>query len=389
MAVHGVSAPRRIESIDVVRGAIMILMALDHVRDFFGVPGNPTNLATASAPLFATRWITHFCAPVFFFLMGTGAFLAGQRRTRGQLSSMLLTRGLWLIVLELTLVRCFAYQFNVDYQVTLLLVLWALGWSLVALSALVWLPVWLLTTIGLVMIAGHNAFDSFRPASGLWNVLHAPGFVVTGPPFTVFASYPLIPWIGVTAVGYALGQIYRWDPDRRRRFLLVAGLAVTLGFVALRWSNLYGDPRPWAAQSSSLFTALSFLNTNKYPPSLLFLMMTLGPALLFLRAADGRTPRWLRPAVIYGQTPLFYFVLHFVAIHVLAVVVCYAKYGAAHWMFESPDLGNYPFTPPPGWGFSLPVVYAVWIGVVIAIYPACRWMAALKARRRDWWMSYV
>src|SRR6187399_783270 len=169
-------ASRRIESIDVVRGAIMILMALDHVRDFFTIPGlNPTNLAATTAPQFFTRWITHFCAPVFFCLMGTSAFLSGQRRTRSELSGFLLTRGLWLIVLELTLVRCFAYQFNIDYQVTLLLVLWALGWSLVALSALVWLPTWLLTTIGLVMIAGHNALDSFRPASGLWNILHAPG----------------------------------------------------------------------------------------------------------------------------------------------------------------------------------------------------------------------
>ena len=389
MADHGLPSSRRIESIDVVRGSIMILMALDHVRDFFGVPGNPANLATASAPLFLTRWITHFCAPVFFLLMGTGAYLSSRRRTRGELSWLLLTRGLWLIVLELTLVRCFAYQFNVDYQVTLLLVLWALGWSLVVLSALVWLPTWLLTTIGLVLIGGHNAFDSFRPASGLWNILHAPGFVVTGPRFTVFASYPLIPWIGVTAAGYGLGQIYFWDPDRRRRFLFAAGVAVTLGFVALRWSNLYGDPRPWAGQATTLFTSLSFINANKYPPSLLFLMMTLGPALLFLRTADRRTPPFLHPARAFGQVPLFYFVLHFVVIHALAVVVCYAKYGTAHWMFTSPDLGNYPFTQPPGWGFSLPAVYAIWIGVVVATYPACQWMARLKARRRVWWTSYV
>ncbi len=389
MADPGLPSSRRVDSIDVVRGSIMILMALDHVRDFFGVPGNPTNLATASAPLFLTRWITHFCAPVFFLLMGTGACISSRRRTRSELSWMLMTRGVWLIVLELTLVRCFAYQFNVDYQVTLLLVLWALGWSLVVLSALVWLPTWLLTTMGLVLIAGHNAFDSFRPASGLWNILHAPGFVVTGPPFTVVASYPLIPWIGVTAAGYGLGHIFFWDPDRRRRFLFAAGLAVTLGFVALRWSNLYGDPRPWAGQATALFTSLSFINANKYPPSLLFLMMTLGPALLFLRMVDRRTPPFLQPARVFGQVPLFYFVLHFVVIHALAVVVCYAKYGSAHWMFASPDLGNYPFTQPPGWGFPLPAVYAIWIGVVVAMYPACQWMARLKARRLVWWTSYV
>ena len=202
-------------------------------------------------------------------------------------------------------------------------------------------------------------------------------------------AYPLIPWIGVTALGYALGQIYSWEPERRRTFLLRAGLALTSAFLVLRGANIYGDPARWSAQGTTLFTALSFLNTTKYPPSLLFLLMTLGPAMLLLRAVDGSTPRWLKAALAIGKVPLFYYMLHFSLIHLLAVLTCYARYGSAHWMFESPTLANYPFTAPPGWGFSLPVVYLVWAVVVVAMYPPCRWFAALKQRRSDPWLSYL
>jgi uncharacterized membrane protein len=205
----------------------------------------------------------------------------------------------------------------------------------------------------------------------------------------VFVAYPLIPWIGVTAAGYGLGQIYGWNPERRRAFLMRVGLVSTAAFVVLRAANVYGDPVSWSAQASGTFTALSFLNTSKYPPSLLFLLMTLGPALLLLRAVDGGTPTVLRPAAIFGKVPMFYFVLHLPLIHLLAVIVCYARYGTAHWMFESPDLGNFPFTAPPGWGYSLPIVYLVWALVIVALYPACRWFAGVKQRRRDPWLSYL
>jgi uncharacterized membrane protein len=380
----------RLESIDVVRGAIMILMALDHTRDFFGsLAQSPTNLATASAGLFLTRWVTHFCAPVFFLLTGTGAYLSLRRRSRGELSRFLLTRGLWLIFLEMVVVRCLAYQFNVDYRVTMLLVLWALGWAMILLAALVHLPVSVTAAIGVVMIAGHNLFDTVRSANPLWSILHSPGFVVNTPDHVVFVAYPLIPWVGVTAVGYGLGQIYSWDAARRRALLLRLGVGLSLAFLAIRAINVYGDPARWAQQKSALFTVLSFLNVTKYPPSLLFLLMTLGPALLLLRAVDERTPRCLRPALVIGKVPLFYFVLHFVLIHLLAVAACYVRYGSAHWMFESPDLANYPYTAPPGWGYSLPVVYLVWAVVVVAMYPLCRWFAELKQRRTDAWLSYL
>lgn len=380
----------RLESVDVARGVIMIVMALDHTRDFFGIPGqNPTDLGSASAALFLSRWVTHFCAPVFFLLTGTGAYLSLRRKTTSELSRYLFTRGLWLIVLEVVVMRCLAYQFNVDYRVTMLLVLWALGWAMIALSVLVRLHVTAVAAFGVVLIAGHNLLDGVKSASPIWSILHSPGFVLNTPEHVVFVAYPLIPWIGVTAIGFALGQIYGWDAERRRAFLLRVGLALCVAFVAIRAANVYGDPSPWTAQKSALFAALSFLNTTKYPPSLLFLLMTLGPALLLLRAVDGGTPRLLRPALVIGKVPLFYFFLHFFLIHLLAVLVCLARYRSAHWMFESPDLGHYPFSAPPGWGYPLPVVYAVWVLVVLATYPLCRWFAGLKQRRSDPWLSYL
>lgn len=383
----------RLESIDLLRGIIIVIMALDHVHDFFGVPGaNPVNLATTTVPLFFTRWVTHFCAPVFFLLTGTGAFLTLRRMSKRELSGFLLTRGLWLIVLEAVVMR-FALQFNIDYQVTLLIVLWALGWAMIVLAGLIYLPTWALVSVGMAMVAGHNLLDGIAPPTfgalaPLWTVLHVPGFLITGP-HTVFVTYPLVPWLGVTALGYALGHLYAWDAGRRQAWLLRLGLALTVGFVVLRWLNVYGDPFRWSAQRSPLWTLVSFLNTQKYPPSLLFLMMTLGPALLLLRAFDASTPRLLRPALAFGKVPLFFYVLHFYLIHLLAVAVCYVGYGDVGGMFRSPDLGHFPFTAPPGWGLGLPWIYAIWIGVVLALYPLCRWYAGLKRRRRDWWLSYL
>jgi uncharacterized membrane protein len=380
----------RIESVDVVRGAIMIIMALDHTRDFFGIPGqNPTDLSKASAALFLTRWITNICAPVFFLLTGTGAYLSLRRKSPGELSRFLFTRGLWLIFLEVGVVRCFAYQFNFDYRLTMLIVLWTLGWAMITLSVLVRFPTIVATVFGVVLIAGHNLLDSVNSTKPLWVILHGPGFVLNTPRIVVFAVYPLIPWVGVTAVGFALGQVYGWNPDGRRTFLLRLGVALTAAFVALRAINEYGDPNHWSTQKSAVFTVLSFLNTVKYPPSLLFLLMTLGPALILLWAADRRTPRVLRPALVIGKVPMFYYVLHFTLIHLLAVATCYVRYGSAHWMFESPDLGHYPMSPPPGWGWSLPVIYATWAFVVLAMYPLCRWFAAVKQRRSDSWLSYL
>jgi uncharacterized membrane protein len=250
------------------------------------------------------------CAPVFFLLTGTGAYLSLRRKSKSELSRFLFTRGLWLIFLELTVTRCLGWQFNFDYHVTMLIVLWALGWAMIVLSALVYLPASVVTTFGVVMIASHNLLDSIQSSNPLWTILHSPNLILNHPGHVVVVGYPLIPWVGVTAAGYGLGQIYSWPSARRKAFLLRLGIALTAAFVVLRTINFYGDPLPWATQKSPAFTVLSFLNTTKYPPSLLYLLMTLGPALLFLWAVDAGTPRWLRPALVIGKVPMFYYLLH-------------------------------------------------------------------------------
>jgi len=380
--------------VDVLRGIIMILMALDHTRDYLGAAAvSPTNLATTTVPLFFTRWVTHFCAPTFFFLTGTGAFLAGRRRGTRNLAFFLVTRGAWLILLELTVMR-FLWQFNVDYQATVLTVLWALGCAMIVLAALVWLPTWAIATFGLVLVAIHNAFDALRPQAfgalaPLWTMLHAPGFLVPPPGRTVFAAYVLVPWVGVTAIGYALGSVYTWDERRRRTFLLNAGVACVALFIALRLMNVYGDPVPWTVQRSAAFTFLSFIDTTKYPPSLLFLLMTLGPGLLLLRAVDDGTPRLLRPAVVYGRVPMFYYLAHVLVIHLIATTSALVRYGSVHYAVTSPSLADYPMTQPPGWAAPLPIVWVAWICVVIVLYLPCRWYADLKARSSAAWLSYL
>lgn len=387
--------PPRISSVDVARGLVMIIMTLDHVRDYFGnVLADPTDLKTTTVALFFTRWITHFCAPTFFLLTGVSAYLSSQRRGGGSISSFLVTRGLWLIVLEVVVMRCLAYQFNFDFKVTLLFILWALGWSMIVLAGLSrWKPTVALV-FGVVMILTHNAFDGIPAqalgwAAPLWTVLHAPGLLVAGPDRFVLAAYSLVPWVGVTALGYGLAPLFTGDPERRRTILVRAGVAMIVAFVVLRAINVYGDPSRWSVQHSQVFTALSFLNTTKYPPSLLFLLMTLGPLFLFLRAIDAGAPRAFDRVATLGRVPLFYFVLHIALIHVLAVVVCFARYGEVHWMFESPTLADFPFTQPPGWPLSLPWVYLIWWVVVLMLWPLCRWFADVKRRRRDWWLGYL
>ena len=393
-APHAAPSRQRVEVVDVVRGIIMILMALDHTRDFFGdAAASPTNLATTTPALFFTRWVTHFCAPTFFLLTGTGAFLSLRRRTVGDLSRFLISRGLWLIVLEVTIAR-FLWQFNLDYRVTLLNVLWALGWAMIALGALVHLPLRAIGGFGVALIIFHNAFDGvtgqgWRSLASLWTVLHRPNFVLPGPPHTVFVAYPLIPWIGVTAVGYVLGSLWDRPADERQSVLLRLGTACVVSFVVLRGFNLYGDPSPWTGQARAALTLVSFLNLSKYPPSLLFLLMTLGPVLLALRALDGYTPRVLRPAQVIGKVPMFYYLAHVLVLHVIAVVASAVRFGTPRPAFESPTLDRFPITQVPGWPASLPVVYTIWVGAVLALYPLCRWYARVKRDSANPWLSYL
>jgi uncharacterized membrane protein len=396
----GSGPSRRLESIDAVRGAVMVIMALDHVRDFIhrgAMSASPTDLATTTPVLFLTRWITHLCAPAFMLTAGLGAYLWWRRgRTRRELSLFLLTRGLWLIVLEVTVMRlAYNFSFSGEYPL-LLIVLWALGGCMVALAALVWLPLPALTVVSLVLIAAHNLFDGVDPArfgaaAGLWNILHQPGLVPL-PGIPTFVAYPLVPWIAVMALGFCLGPLYLQEPARRQRLLIRSGTAATLGFVLLRALNHYGDPAPWASQPGAVYTVLSFLNTTKYPPSLAFLLMTLGPVLLALGWLDRHPPRLTNPLVVFGRVPLFYFVLHFYAAHLAAVLLAFASYGsdALRFVFHPlPSMGGPSALFPTGFGYPLGVAYLVWALIVIALYPLCRWFAGVKARRRNWWLGYL
>jgi uncharacterized membrane protein len=385
---------QRVEVVDVVRGIIMILMALDHTRDFFGdASASPTNLATTTAALFFTRWVTHFCAPTFFLLTGTGTYLSRRRRSVGDLSRFLLTRGLWLIVLEVTVIR-FLWQFNLDYRLTLLNVIWALGCAMIVLGLLVHLPTRVIGAIGLVLIATHDLFDgvranTFGALAPVWSLLHVPSIILPGPAHIVFTAYPLIPWVGVTAAGYALGSLWDLSPERRRALLFRIGLGCIVAFLVLRGFNVYGDPGPWSVQSRGSMTLVSFLNLNKYPPSLLFLLMTLGPVMFALRALDGHTPAVLRPAQVIGKVPFFYYLIHILLLHVIACGAMLARFGSVGPAVTSPTLDRFPMTQPPGWPAPLPMVYLVWILVVLALYPFCAWYAGVKRRSSNPWLSYL
>jgi len=380
----------RLDSVDMLRGVVMVLMVLDHTRDFFyEAKFDPTDPTQTTVALFFTRWVTHFCAPLFVFLAGSGAYLAGARgKSKPELAWFLLTRGLWLVVLELTVVRV-ALTFNPRSPVLLATTLWAIGWSMVGLSALVFLPLPVIAAFGIVTMAAHNLLDGVNPESlgrwrAAWIVLHQPGQVQLPGGWILFVAYPLVPWVGVIAAGYAFGRLLLLEPARRRRVLLTLGLALTLAFVALRASNLYGDPRPWTAQKSDLFTALSFLNCLKYPFSLLFLLMTLGPGIAALALLDRPTGKLTRPILIFGRVPLFFYLLQWPVLHVLAIAMALANGRKVDWLFKS----FFPGTPP-GYGFGLPTVYLMWLVVLVLLYPACRWFAGVKQRRRDAWLSYL
>jgi len=289
--------------------------------------------------------------------------------------------------------RC-ALQFNFDYQTTIITVLWALGWSMLTLAGLIWLPLWAIILFGVVLVAGHNALDGINASmlgkfAPLWIVLHAPGILINTGRSVVVVSYVLVPWIGVTALGYALGAIFSWNPGRRQNLLSWLGGGLIAAFIILRFANIYGDPSRWSRQDSPVWTVMSFLNLTKYPPSLLFLLMTLGPALLLLRLFEKDAPRLLGPVVIVGRVPLFFYVVHFYLIHLLAVAASYLRYGRVDEMFQSPDLGHFPFSQPPGWDVGLPMIYLLWLTVLAIMFPLCRWYAHLKRTQGYWWLSYL
>jgi uncharacterized membrane protein len=379
----------RVDSIDLLRGMVMVIMALDHTREYF-TDGTLSPRDVHHPGLFLTRWITHFCASNFVFQAGVGAFLYASRgRTAKETSWFLFTRGCWLVLLEVTLVRI-GWSFNPWPEVVLLQVIWVIGLSMVILSAGVFLPRPVLGGLALAIIAGHNVFDQVQPSAWgrfgwMWNLLHQRGFFQMAAHVQVLELYPLIPWVGVLAAGYAFGPVFLLSLQHRRWSLVCAGTTLLVLFLILRATGVYGDPTPWNTKDTSLDSVLSFVDCEKYPPSLLFLCMTLGPALIALAAFERARGALARFFITFGRVPLFYYLAHIYLIHSLAVGLALLEHRKVTWLFH----GLPPMANPPGWDLSLPAVYGIWLLVILLLFWPCAWFADVKQRRRDWWLSYL
>ncbi|RYC52464.1 DUF1624 domain-containing protein [Flagellimonas olearia] len=385
----------RIKSIDMLRGLVMVIMALDHVRDYFHFDAyffDPTDMSQTNVPLFWTRFVTHFCAPVFVFLAGTSAFFVGQRITKKALSTWLLKRGLWLLIAEFTIIKL-AWMFKLDYSTILLQVIWVLGISMVCLAGFIHLPRKLMIALSLIAVFGHNLLDSVAPTdpvtSGIWTLLHVFNLLDLGS-FQLFVGYPMIPWIFVMPLGYYFGGLYlpSFDAKLRIKRLFQMGAGMVLVFFALRAFNTYGDPNLWADQDSIGLTIASFFNVTKYPPSLLYLLITLGPSLIFLGLVENWQNYWTEKLVVIGRVPMFFYILHIYAIHVLAVFAAiltgfnFSDMVIDLWVTLQPQLRGY--------GFSLWVVYLIWILLTLALYPICSWYNDYKTTHREkWWLTYL
>ena len=388
----------RIQSIDFLRGLVMVIMALDHVRMFFALGtwyAEPTDLATTTPLLFFTRWITHFCAPVFVFLAGTSAFLSGTKRSNIKETALyLLTRGLWLIFVELVIVN-FAWTFDTTYSFRILQVIWAIGISMILLSVLVFLPNGLILVTGTLLVCGHNLLDPLtRNGSSasdiLWYALHQPHSVLIDSTHLVNFVYPVLPWIGLMALGYVFGSLYQRDvpAERRRRWLFSVGLVATLLFMLLRSFNLYGEPHPWQTQDSFVFSLMSFLNTTKYPPSLHFLLMTIGPALIFLSTIESFENRLPQPVIVFGRVPFFFYIIHLYVIHALAILLL---------IYEGRDWHQYVLSAREimsgilrDFGLNLGAVYIIWILIIISLYPLCKkYQTYRETHPAQWWLRYL
>lgn len=386
---------KRIKSIDMLRGLVIIIMALDHVRDYFHYDAfffDPTDLTQTSIPLFWTRFITHFCAPVFVFLAGTSAFLVGQRITKKALSIWLLKRGVWLVIAELTIIKL-AWMFQLDFTSIVLQVIWILGISMIFLAGFIHFPKKIMIALALIAIFGHNLLDSFSPvdplASGIWSFLHVFTIVPIGS-LEVFTGYSILPWVFVMPLGYYFGELYKPSvaSEYRVKKLWQLGMGITILFFVLRFINLYGDPVPWTTQNTIGHTVLSFFNVNKYPPSLLYLLITLGPSILFLAMTENWQNKLSEKLVVIGKVPMFFYIIHIYAIHFFAVIAAMATGFSFSdmiidlWVTLQPNL--------QGYGFNLWVVYTVWIFIVLLLYPICNWYNTYKTNNREkWWLSYI
>jgi uncharacterized membrane protein len=388
---------KRVESIDIVRGAVMIIMALDHTRHWFHHDAyvyEPTDLTRTNIFLFFTRFITHFCAPVFIFLAGISAYLNGTKKTKKELALYLVTRGLWLIFVEIAIIAL-GNTFNFSFPYITLQVIWAIGICMIVLAGLIYLKPSLILAISLVLIAGHNLLDNFHingsgPLAFTWAVLHEPKEFVWG--HTTFLTlFPVLPWIGVMALGYCIGPVFRssFDPETRKKLLLYTGTSAVILFFILRAFNIYGDPSPWTVQDSASFSFLSVLNVTKYPPSLLYNLITLGPALIILALLDGHPLNsFTRRIAVFGRVPFFYYVVHIYLLHLCAVIgAILADY---NWydMILSTRRDRTPALQ--GFGWNLFTTYCIWIGLILFLYPFCKWFDQYKRNNQStqWWLTY-
>jgi uncharacterized membrane protein len=399
ITAQSVPAPR-IQSVDALRGAIMMLMAIDHIRDYVARSAQqflPTDLTRTTPAIFFTRWITHFCAPVFMLTAGLGAYfwITRGHHSKGELSRLLISRGIWLIVLEVTILRLiFFSQISFTVNPVILIILWAIGISMIGLAGLIYLPMRVIAVLSIAIIALHNLLDHvsaerFGRAAWIWDILHQQNvFAFHGINFVT--AYPVLPWIGVMAGGYCLGTVFEWDAHRRRSFLVRMGLALAAAFVVVRAVNIYGDPLRWSHQASPVFTVLSFLNVRKYPPSLDFLLMTLGPAMVVMAWLEKVHFHFTNPLIVFGRVPFFYYGAHLLLAHLIAIGMNFVRYGAKSFLLIAPpSMGTPSELFPADYGFPLWTVYAVWVVVLLLLYPACLRFARLKQRRHDWWLTYL
>jgi uncharacterized membrane protein len=382
----------RIHSIDIVRGLIMIIMTLDHCRDFLHIPGpSPLNMQTTTVVLFFTRWVTHFCAPTFVFLSGTSAFLAGQRRSKKELSGFLLKRGAWLILSDMLIIS-FLFTFDPLYHVVVLEVLWAIGFGMIILALLIHMPVRVIAITGLIIVLGHNVLDYVQlPENGLTGQLiklfvsATAAIIPLGGSRMVVVLYAVIPWAGIMLLGYAFGAVYKtgFNSERRKRILLISGISLTILFIVLRLVNHYGNPAAWTVQRNAAHTLLSFLNATKQPPSLLFVSMTLGPVLILLSFAEQFRGRFASFCRVYGNAPYFYFIMHLCLIRIINIALIVL--GGLPIKFD-----GYPLVwQADGFGYPLWAVYLFWFAVVAALYFPCKWYGNYKRNHTQWWLSYI
>lgn len=387
----------RIQSIDILRGLVMVIMALDHTRGYFHFGAwlyDPTDLETTTPVLFFTRFVTHFCAPVFVFLTGTSASLFGQNKSKKSLSIFLFTRGLWLIFVEIVIMN-FLWWFDPAFGFINLQVIWAIGLCMVFLAALIHLPFKLLILISLAIVFGHNLLDGittegYEFTSILWYIVHQSNFLPFGSDHMVGFSYPVLPWIAVMALGYCFGFLYHKDflQSLRKKYLIALGLSTISLFIVIRLINLYGDMVPWSIQKDTIFTLMSFLNVSKYPPSLLYVLITIGPTFLVLYFLEDVQSRITDFLLVFGRVPFFYYLLHIFVIHSAALLTLLAL--GDDWTLMILDKESFTTNQMANYGYSLWVVYLIWILIVALLYPFSKKYMTYKLRNKEkWWLSYL